>query len=88
MFRMWAKIFDDGHLLRDTVIEDNSASSRTAKVFCALEEVCRTFDLGVPVWLRVNIDDFRRIARARFYADSFMEPIDFDYLEIQMIEED
>ena len=30
----------------------------------------------------------RRHAKARFYQDSFIEQIDFDFLEIQVIEED
>ena len=35
-----------------------------------------------------NINDFRRHAKTRFRQDSFVEEIDFDYLEIQVIEED
>ena len=38
MFRMWVKVKKDNHLLADTVIEDGSGRSRTAKVFAALEE--------------------------------------------------
>ena len=88
MFRMWVKVKKDNHLLADTVIEDGSGRSRTAKVFAALEEACREFDLSVPIWLDVNVRDFQRVARTRFTADSFVEAIDFDVLEIQMIEED
>ena len=36
----------------------------------------------------MNIRDFRRIARTRFYRDSFVEEIPFDYLDFQVIEED
>ena len=48
MFRLWAKIFQNNHMLKDICIEDGS-------------------------------DDTQ---------DSFVESIDFDYLEIQVIEED
>ena len=51
MFRLWAKIFRDNRLLRDTVVCDGSDDTRTHKVFRALE-------------------------------------VDFDFLEIQVIEED
>ena len=88
MFRMWVKIKKDNHLLADTVIADAGERSRTAKVLAALEEACRQFDLSVPIWLDVNIRDFQRVARTRFTADSFVEAIDFDFLEVQMIEED
>ena len=88
MFRLWAKIFKDNHLLQDTVITDDSADTRTHKIFRALDEVCYQFDLGKPIWLDATVNDFRRHAKARFYQDNFVENIEFDYLEIQVIEED
>ena len=88
MFRLWAKTFKDNHMLQDTVIEDNSTDTRTHKVFHALDEVCYRFDLGKPIWLDVTVQDFRRHAKARFYQDNFVKSIEFDYLEIQVIEED
>ena len=88
MFRLWAKTFKDNHMLQDIVIEDNSSDTRTHKVFHALDEVCYHFDLGKPIWLHVTVQDFRRHAKARFYQDNFVESIEFDYLEIQVIEED
>ena len=88
MFRLWAKTFKDNHMLQDIVIEDNSSDTRTHKVFHTLDEVCYRFDLGKPIWLDVTVQDFRRHAKARFYQDNFVESIEFDYLEIQVIEED
>ncbi|MCI8614944.1 hypothetical protein [Parablautia intestinalis] len=88
MFRLWAKIFKDNHLLRDTVICDDSADTRTHKVFHAIDEICSQFDLGKPIWLDVTVSDFKRHDKARFYHDNFIEAIDFDYLEIHVIEED
>lgn len=89
MFRLWAKIFKDNHLLKDIVIEnDDFTMNRTRKVFQALEEVCMAFDLGNPIWLDQNISEFKRIAKTRFRQDSFIEPIEFDFLEIHVIEED
>ena len=87
MFRLWGKIFKENHLLRDTVAENNAADSRTHKIFSALEEICYEFDLSQPIWLDTTITDFKRHDRARFYQDSFLDSIDFDYLEIQIIEE-
>lgn len=88
MFRLWAKEFKDNRMLRDITICDESSDTRTHKVFAALEEVCYSFDLGKPIWLEANVDEFRRHAKARFYQDSFIETIEFDFLEIQIIEED
>lgn len=88
MFRLWAKIFKDNHLLQDTVICDASDDTRTHKVFHALDEVCYQFDLGKPIWLDATINDFKRHNKARFGQDNFVEQIEFDFLEIQIIEED
>lgn len=88
MFRLWAKIFKDNHLVKDTVIEDSRQDTRTHKVFHALEEVCYQFDLGKPIWLDSTVAEFKRHAKAKFRQDNFIETIDFDYLEIQIIEED
>ena len=88
MFRLWAKIIKDNHLLKDTVICDDSEDTRTHKVFHAIEEACYEFDLGKPIWLDSTRSEFKRHDKARFTADNFIESIEFDYMEIQIIEED
>jgi hypothetical protein len=75
-------------MLRDVCIEDGSDDTRTHKVFHALDEVCYRFDLGKPIWLDSTIREFKRHSKARFTQDNFIESIDFDYLEIRIIEED
>ena len=65
MFRLWGKMWESNHLIKDIVIDDDSEDTRTHK-----------------------IADFKRHSRARFNQDSFIENISFDYLEIQVIEED
>lgn len=88
MFRMWAKIFSNNRMLKDTVICNSDYSmSRTSMIFQALDEICYEFDLGKPIWLDTNINDFQRHDKTRFTQDSFIETVDFDYLEIQVIEE-
>ncbi len=88
MFRLWARILQDNHMLKDTCIADGSEDTRTHKVFRALEEVCCQFDLGKPIWLDKTAADFKRHRKTRFTQDNFIEEIEFDYLEIQVIEED
>lgn len=86
--RFWAKIINHRRVEHDTVIEDFSSSSRTQKVMDALQSACAEFDLAVPMWLDVNIRDFQRTSKVRFGPDSFGEPVDFQYLEFQVIDED
>ena len=83
MFRLWGRIWKDNHMLKDTVICDDRQETRTHKVFHCLEQICYELDLGNPIWR-----DFKKHSKTRFYQDNFIEQIDFDYLEIQVIEED
>ena len=75
-------------MLQDTCIGDDSSDTRTHKVFRAMDEVCVQFDLGRPLWLDKTVADFKRHSKTRFTQDNFIESIEFDYLEIQVIEED
>lgn len=88
MFRLWGKVWKDNHLIKDTVFMEEGSDTRTHKIFRGLEEICYEFDLGKPIWLEKTIAEFKRHDKTRFYQDNFIEEIDFDYLEIQVIEED
>lgn len=88
MFKLWGKIFKDTRLLKDHVEScDNYEKSRTDRVLTCLDAICTEFDLLRPIWLESNIKDFRRYGKTRFTNDSFIEEQDFDFLEIQVLEE-
>ena len=88
MFRLWAREIKDNKTVRDLTVSDDRQDTRTHKIYSALETVGREFDLAVPIWLNKNINEFNRISKTRFDRDNFVEEIYFDYLEIQVIEED
>lgn len=87
MFRLWGKVFKDNRMLRDTVICDESDDTRTHKIFHALDEICQEFDLSKPIWLDSTIAEFKKHDKTRFCQDNFVDSIEFDYLEIHVIEE-
>jgi len=66
----------------------NPELNRTKKVFAGVHEFCMAFDLQEPIWLDKNIKEFKRVDKTRFYQDNFIESIEFDYLEIHVIEEE
>ncbi|MBQ4059335.1 MAG: hypothetical protein IJD40_10430 [Lachnospiraceae bacterium] len=89
MFRVWGKIIKQNRLVKDMVVEIEEYNiSRTQKVYQALDNMCYEFDLAKPIWLELNKKDFIQNARTRFTQDSFIEEIDFDYLDFQVIEEE
>ena len=89
MFRLWAKIIDAGKIVKNMTIENSDSSlNRTKKIFHAIDEACYAYDLSKPLWLDKNISEFKKSSKTRFTKDNFVGEIDFDYLEIEVIEED
>ena len=88
MFRVWGKLFKDNRMLKDLTVCDDSQDTRTHKVLHALDEMCYAFDLSKPIWLDSNVREFQRHAKTRFRQESFVDEVDFDFLEFQVIEED
>ncbi|MBR9945451.1 hypothetical protein KE530_03065 [Clostridiaceae bacterium Marseille-Q4145] len=86
MFRVWGKLFKDNRMLKDLTVCDDSQDTRTHKVLHALDEMCYAFDLSKPIWLDSNVREFQRHAKTRFRQDSFVDEVDFDFLEFQVIE--
>lgn len=86
--RIWFKEFKDTRMIKDMVVEDNSANNRTKKIFGAIDKMCYEFDLGEPIWLESSITEFKRHAKVKFRQNNFVEMVDFDYLEMHVIEED
>ena len=86
--RIWFKMMKNNRMLRDMTVTDESEETRTHKIFSALQKVCYAFDLGSPIWLDANVAEMKRHAKTRFTQDCFIEEIEFDYLELHIIEED
>lgn len=87
LMRIWFKIWKDSRLAKDMVITNDGDGTRTHKIFDALEQACYELDLSKPIWLDATIAEFKRRGKARFTQDNFVEAIDFDFLEIHIIEE-
>lgn len=84
------KVIYKHHILKTAIVCSDDfpeCTTRTKKIFRGLEEICYEFDLGVPIWLDSNINEFKRMSRTRFFQDNFMEKIRFDYLELNVLEE-
>lgn len=89
MFRLWAKIIVSGKMVKNITIENSDSSlNRTKKIFSALDEVCYAYDLSKPLWLDKNIREFKKNSKTRFTKDNFVDEIEFDSLDIEVIEED
>ena len=89
MFRLWAKMIVSGKMVKNMTIENSDSSlNRTKKIFSAIDEVCYAYDLSKPIWLDKNINAFKTNSKTRFTKDNFVDDIEFDSLDIEVIEED
>ena len=85
--RIWVKLWKDNHMMKDVVVVRDEDDTRTHKIFHALEESCNQLDLAVPVWLDSNIKEFKHHKDTKFRQDSFVEEIEFDYMEFMILDE-
>ena len=67
--RIWGKLIENNHLIKDTVIEDYSKETRTHKIFNSLDSICNEFNLSRPVWLEKNIKEFKRFSHTQFNCE-------------------
>lgn len=86
--RIWFKIYSDARLIANETIDNFDDDTRTHKIFNSLDKACEIFDLSKPIWLDSNVKEFQKSSRTRFTKDNFIDDIEFDYMEIQVLEED
>ncbi|SFG55388.1 hypothetical protein SAMN04487761_12620 [Lachnospiraceae bacterium C7] len=86
--KIWFKFIKDARIENSETIEDYSTETRTHKILNSVDEICYKFDLSKPIWLESNIDEFKRRSKTRFSSDNFVDEIEFDYMEMEVLEED
>ena len=78
-----------GKMVKNMIIENSDSSlNRTKKIFNSIDEICYAYDLSKPIWLDKNIREFNKNSRTRFTKDNFVDEIEFDSMDIEVIEED
>ncbi len=89
MFRIWGKIIKDTRFVDDQVLSiDNMDLSKAQKIQEAIDEFSKYFDLERPHWFDKNTKELAMFSKTSFHADQFIESIEFDYFEIEIIEDD
>ena len=53
----------------------------------ALREACHDMDVPAPIWLNKNENEFSQFRRTAFGADSFVENVAFDRMEIEFLDD-
>ena len=81
------KIIKGTVVLRDETVEivDHTLDYRSLLEKC-LVELCKTMGIAVPMWLQKNTKEYVRYRKTWFTDEQFLEPVNFDRLDIRCLE--
>lgn len=86
--RIWAKVYEEHRIVNETVREFSSARPTDCEGWSELLHVlCQDLDLCRPVILRKHVNDLTRFSRVVFKPADFMESVDFDAFEVEVLSE-
>jgi len=86
--RIWAKVLQDHRIMRETVREFSSARPSDLDGWSVLlHELCQDLDLCRPMILGKHMNDLKQFSRVVFKPRDFIEPVDFDEFELEILSE-
>ncbi|MDD4779438.1 MAG: hypothetical protein PHT02_02365 [Tissierellia bacterium] len=88
MYRIWVKKIKNNKIIASINIKNNENIDLTEKRNKCLAEACQKFDLSVPILLKKHEEDFSQFKYMVFYPDDFIDEIDFDKLEFELIDDE
>lgn len=87
MIKLWGKIITDNKIINQTVATCDEDIEYEAQLRKCMIEICYNFDIQKPYWLTKNLMEYNKLKRAFFTQDNFIEEINYDKLEIEVLEE-
>lgn len=84
MFRIWAKVMREGHILRQTTYLGKERFTY-AGFFGYLTEMCDELDIPTPVLLKAHLFQYAKFNHVIFRPADFMEEVPFDRLVLENI---
>ena len=88
MIKLYGKIVKKNNIVQNSVFEmQKDHMDFKDFIFKGLESLCYKFDIGYPIWLSNNENDMNQVNKTKFKAQQFIEDIDFDYLEIEYVDD-
>lgn len=88
MIRLWGKIFKDRKILfqLESEYKYDDLSYEDQLKYC-IENICREMDIQKPYWLTSNLKEYNKYKKTSFTQDNFIEEIEFDSFEIEVLDE-
>lgn len=83
MSRLWIRLIRHHRIARQMTVNCAWGDERDA-----LREACHDMDVPAPIWLNKNENEFGQFRRTAFNADSFVESVSFDRMEIEFLDDE
>ena len=81
MSRLWIRLIRHHRIARQQTVDCPWGGQHEA-----LREACHELDVPAPIWLNKNENEFEQFRRTAFTADSFVESVSFDRMEVEYID--
>ena len=83
MSRLWIRLIRHHRIARQQTVDCPWGGQHEA-----LREACHELDVPAPIWLNKNENEFEQFRRTAFTADSFVESVSFDRMEVEFLDDD
>ena len=83
--KIWGKIRKDNRTVSDAVAVVHAKSALEVEDWSEpFSSLCHKLNLSRPVILKKHVRDLEQFSHTVFFPSDFMEPVDFDKLEIEL----
>ncbi len=86
MYKLWAKKINNHKIINSITVKNKEDISLVDKRDKCLKEICQKLDISVPIWLKKHDMEFSQFKYVIFYPHDFVDEVDFDKLEIELID--
>lgn len=87
MIKLWGKIITDNRIIKQEVAICTETLEYEEELKKCINEICYNFDIQKPYWLKKNLKEYNKVKKTAFNQDNFIEEINFDKFEIEVLEE-
>ncbi|KMT20869.1 hypothetical protein [Clostridium cylindrosporum] len=88
MMRLWGKIIKNNKIIfqHESNYAYDDLEYQDQLKYC-IEVICKELDIQKPYWLNSNLKEYNKYKKTSFTQDNFIEEIEFDKLEIEVLDE-
>ena len=87
MYKVWAKKIKNNKIIDSQTIKNNEKINLNEKRDKCLAQDCEKLDLSIPLLLKKHTDEFSEFKYIIFYPEDFIDDIDFDRLEFELLDD-